>query len=135
MGVTDNGLFDIYYSSPQKLLYLFGFQRSPSRSNPRTIMFQKPLQHPLPTSLAVKCISESQQSIHTSISKWKAFSSSFFPYPKLVDIFPNISSIKFKNNKQHLSTHYTLNIMTPISFMRNQNVVSVAQHFAFISKG
>lgn len=40
-----------------------------------------------------------------------------------------ISSINFKNNKQHLSSHYTLPIMAPISFMRNQNVVSIPQQF------
>lgn len=90
---------------------------------------QKPLQHPRPTSLVVKCISESQRSIHTSMSKWNAFSSFFFSYPKLIDIFPNISNINFKNNKQHLSSSYTLTIMTLISSMKNQTVVSIPEQF------
>ena len=133
MGVTEIVLFTVYCTiywyllfltsnSPQKLLYLFGFQRSPSLSSSRIMMPQKPLQHPLPTSLAVKSISESQQSIHMFMSKWKSFSSFFFSYLKLVDRVPNISSINFKNNKQHLGDH----ILTK---MKNQNVVSIPQQF------
>lgn len=138
MGVTENGLFDVYYSSLHtdlKKCFIYSVFREVHQDPAQGLWWPKSHYNTpyLPACLSNVFLNLNNQSTLPCQNE-RPFQVAFF-YPKLVDIFPYISSIHFKNNKQHLSSHYTLPIMAPISFMRNQNVVSIPQQFCIHFKG